>query len=369
MPRYQFEFRPYQRKFVCPLQTNHGTWETREGIIISLTDDSGKIGWGEIAPISWFGSETFTQALDFCHQLPNEITSEMIFSIPDNLPACQFGFESAGEWGVRNREVEEVGEVSSISPPTSGTPSTPSTLSYSLFPTTPHRSTGGTPAREWLPYSLKFSALLPAGSSALTAWQSLWQQGYRTFKWKIGVYPIAEELAVLDLLMQALPREAKLRFDANGGLSYDEAKLWLRTCDQLQLLPGVSVVEFIEQPLGVCDFEAMLGLCGYITKIALDESIATLAQLETCCQKGWCGIFVIKPGIIGSPSRLRYFFQKNQFQEHPIDAVFSSVFETSIGRQSSLKLACELSHHDRAVGFGVNHWFTDNDETWLKNLW
>ena len=351
MPHYQFEFRPYQRKFVRPLQTNHGTWETRKGIIIRLTNDSGKIGWGEIAPISWFGSETITQALDFCHQLPNQITSEMIFSIPDNLPACQFGFESAGEgeWEVGNggvgrvEEVEETGKVSNISPPTLPT------LPYSLLPT---------------PHSLPFSALLPAGSSALEAWKSLWQQGYRTFKWKIGVYPVAEELAILDLLMQALPSSAKLRFDANGGLSYDEAQLWLRTCDKLQLLPGIAEIEFIEQPLGIGDFEAMLGLCGYMTKIALDESIATLAQLETCYQQGWQGIYVIKPAIIGSPSRLRHFFG-----QHQIDAVFSSVFETSIGRQSALELAFELSHHNRAIGFGVNHWFADDEETWLKNLW
>jgi O-succinylbenzoate synthase len=345
---YQFEFRPYQRKFVRPLQTNHGTWETREGIIIRLTSDSGKVGWGEIAPISWFGSETITQALDFCHQLPNQITSEIIFSIPDNLPACQFGFESAGE-GEKGRREE--GEVSNISPPTPPTFPTPptSTPPYSLLPT---------------PHSLKFSALLPAGSSALEAWESLWQQGYRTFKWKIGVYPVAEELAILDLLMQSLPKEAKLRFDANGGLSYDEAQLWLRTCDELQLLPGIPVIEFIEQPLGVEDFEAMLGLCEHVTKIALDESIATLAQLETCYQQGWCGIYVIKPAIIGSPSRLRHFFG-----QHQIDAVFSSVFETSIGRQSALQLAFELSHHNRAIGFGVNHWFADDEETWLKNLW
>jgi o-succinylbenzoate synthase len=338
MPRYQFEFRPYQRKFVRPLQTNHGTWETREGIIIRLTDDSGKVGWGEIAPISWFGSETFIQAIDFCHQLPNEITSEIIFSIPDNLPACQFGFESAGEgeWGVEN------GEVSNISPPTCPTSTTPSTP----------------------PYSLQFSALLPAGKAALETWESLWQRGYRTFKWKIGVYPIAEELAILDLLVQTLPSSAKLRFDANGGLSYDEAKLWLRTCDELQLLAGTPVIEFIEQPLGIEDFEAMFGLCGYMTKIALDESIATLAQLETFYQQGWQGIYVIKPAIIGSPTRLRSFCQ-----QHQIDAVFSSVFETGIGRQSAIKLAFELSHHNRAIGFGVNHWFADDEETWLKNLW
>ena len=92
---YQFCFQPYQRTFKQPLQTSHGKWEIREGIILSFTDDLGKTRWGEIAPISWFGSETFTQALNYCRTLPREITRETIYSIPDSLPACQFGFESA----------------------------------------------------------------------------------------------------------------------------------------------------------------------------------------------------------------------------------------------------------------------------------
>ena len=97
---YQFEFHPYSRPFKRPLQTNHGSWKVREGIILSLSDETG-ISYGEIAPISWFGSETLAQAVDFCRQLPSEITEEMIFSIPDQLPACQFGFESAWEGGRR----------------------------------------------------------------------------------------------------------------------------------------------------------------------------------------------------------------------------------------------------------------------------
>ncbi|HAA31219.1 MAG TPA: o-succinylbenzoate synthase, partial [Cyanobacteria bacterium UBA8553] len=90
----------------------------------------------------------------------------------------------------------------------------------------------------------------------------------------------------------------------------------------------------------------------YSTPIALDESVATIDQLEECYQKGWRGIFVIKVAIAGSPKRLRQFCQK-----HDIDTVFSSVFETSIGRQAALQLAAELSNPNRAVGFGVNHWF------------
>ncbi|MGB7895263.1 MAG: o-succinylbenzoate synthase, partial [Microcoleus sp.] len=92
---YQFEFRTYQRKFKRPLQTSHGIWDIREGIILRLVGENNQIGWGEIAPLSWFDSESFEQALDFCHQLPGNISSEMIFAISAELPACQFGFESA----------------------------------------------------------------------------------------------------------------------------------------------------------------------------------------------------------------------------------------------------------------------------------
>ena len=194
---------------------------------------------------------------------------------------------------------------------------------------------------------------MPAGEGALEAWQKLWTQGYRTFKWKIGVYAIADELAIFDALTQILPTSAKLRLDANGGLSDDQANLWLWTCDQKLL-----EIEFIEQPLPVEQFNAMQELsCCYATAIALDESVATLKQLEKCYQLGWRGIFVIKPGIAGSPSRLRQFCH-----DHEIDAVFSSVFETNVGRQAALKLAAELARKNRAVGFGIKHWF-DQDET------
>src|SRR4028118_778571 len=92
---YQFEFRTYQRKFKRPLRTSHGIWDIRSGIILRLVGENNRIGWGEIAPLSWFGSESFEQALDFCHQLPANLSSEMIFAISAQLPACQFGFESA----------------------------------------------------------------------------------------------------------------------------------------------------------------------------------------------------------------------------------------------------------------------------------
>lgn len=320
---YKFEFRPYRRKFATPLNTSHGVWENRDGIILRLSNETG-IGWGEISPISWFGSETIEQAVSFCHQLSNNIADEAIFSIPDELPASQFGFESAREVIKRNN-------------------------SSSLFSE-----------------NFTYSGLLPAGKAALNKWQKLWKDGHRTFKWKIGVHPVAEEVFIFELLVGELPASTKLRLDANGGLSYREAEIWLQKCDDININNDIDLeIEFIEQPLSVHQFWEMLELSRiYTTKIALDESVATIKQLQSCYQKGWREIFVIKAGIIGSPLRLRQFCLT-----HKIDTVFSSVFETSIGREAALSLAAELSQQKRALGFGVNHYFVEDEQTCLENLW
>ncbi|KAM3099996.1 o-succinylbenzoate synthase [Phormidesmis sp. 146-35] len=304
----KFEFRTYRRPFRQPLLTSHGLWRVREGIILRLEGE--KVSFGEIAPLEWFGSESFDQALDFCNQLSGEVDVETILNIPDRLPACQFGFESlVSDWSRKS-----VGRSS-------------------------------------------MAALLPTGKKALASWQNLWQQGYQTFKWKIGVTPISEELDLFDQLIQNLPSDALLRLDANGGLSDLEAEKWLQICDSTN-------IEFLEQPLSIHQFDAMLKLSQkYSTPLAIDESIATLNQLKDCYQKGWRGIFVIKPAIAGSPSRLRQFCQ-----EHSIEAVFSSVFETAIGRQAGLSLAAELSVKNRAFGYGTDYWFDslmeESDRLW-----
>lgn len=326
---YQFEFRPYQRRFKQPLHTSHGMWKYRQGIVLRLTNEAGKMGWGEIAPLSWFGSESIEQALEFCQQLPSQVTDNILFSVPPTLPACQFGFESA--WEV-------IGERGS------------------------DKGKGRKDATKGLPIE-SYSGLLQAGEEGLQAWRSLWQQGYRTFKWKIGVAPIQNELSLFERLVQLLPDGAKLRLDANGGLSLPEAKDWLKHCDVLA--DGPIRLEFLEQPLPPDQVDVMSRLSQeFITAIALDESVATVDQLEACYQRGWRGIFVVKAAIAGSPTRLRQFCLR-----HKLDMVFSSVFESAIARRYIETHLINDFPQQRAMGFGINHWFTETDETWLEHLW
>ncbi|CAD5971018.1 o-succinylbenzoate synthase [Planktothrix agardhii] len=312
---YQFQFQPYQRPFKTPLKTAHGIWNIREGIILNLTNKQGNIGRGEIAPLSWFGSETLEDAIAFCQKLPSIISTETIFTISDSLPACQFGFESALIELNSNPLVD---------------------LS-----------------------KLQYSGLLPTGEIVLNTWKTLFQQGYQTLKWKIGVDEITTEINIFKQLVKIVietlssPQKIRLRLDANGGLTFEQAEYWLETCDLINANQDLIEIEFLEQPLSISQLDLMLELCDrYSTSLALDESVANLQQLNFCYQQGWSDIFVIKPAIFGSPRKLKNFCQKNK-----IDTVFSSVFETDIGQNSALKIASELLLYNRAVGFGINHWF------------
>ena len=301
----EFHFDVYQRHFKQPLRTNHGVWQVREGIIISLIDRSGVVSRGEIAPLPWFGSETMSQAIEFCQQLGKTITLQNILSIPDRLPCCQFALESA--W-----------------------------LNLT------QRSSN-------CPKILEYCYLLPPGKSALIAWQKLAQNhAATTFKWKIGVLPLTTEIEILKQLVFAFPPNIKLRLDANGGLNLSQARQLLTIADTLK------AIAFIEQPLPPKNLADIIQLSReYTTLLALDESVASFQQLQEAYYRGWQGVYVVKAAIMGFSSRLIEFCR-----DRNLDVVLSSVFETKIGRDAVLNLTQKLNH-PRAVGFGVQHYFEE----------
>ncbi|MBD1909498.1 MULTISPECIES: o-succinylbenzoate synthase [unclassified Leptolyngbya] len=296
----------YRRTFRQPLQTHHGVWRERQGIVIRLEDENGRVGFGEIAPLPWFGSETLEDAETLCRGLGDRLSPPTLAAIPSTHPACQFGLAIAWE-----------------------------TLCHPL---------------ELVPSSLP-CALLPTGLAAFTAWQPYWESDYRTFKWKIGVAPVVEEIATLRNLLAELPQEASLRLDANGGLSLEEAEQWLDAC------ADYPQIEFLEQPLSAHQVEAMQKLGDrFPTPIALDESVATLADLKRYYHQGWRGVFVVKAAIAGFPQDLQTFCQK-----HRPAVVLSSVFETAIAHQYlTHRLLPNLPYPQRVPGLGTQRWFPND---------
>jgi o-succinylbenzoate synthase len=302
---YKVQLQPYEIPFRQPLRTAYGTWSIRRGAIVTLIPPAGEPRSGEIAPLPDFGSETLEHALSWVESLQGRITPDQIFAIPDHLPCCQFAFETA----LLPQQ---------ISPP----------IAY------------GQPE--------VIAALLPAGRTALTQWQTPYKSGHRTFKWKIGCFP--NELELLDLLLAQLPPDTKLRLDANASLTLEQTLTWLDRTDRS------PQIEYLEQPLA--DLETLLTIAPqFSTPLALDESIASLQQLRDAYHLGWRGIFVIKPAIVGSPKQLIKFCA--EFQP---DTVFSSVFETTLGRNQGINLAHHCGSH-RPLGYGTADWLLESPPT------
>jgi O-succinylbenzoate synthase len=164
--------------------------------------------------------------------------------------------------------------------------------------------------------SLACAGLLTEASAAQLA--EKYDQGYRTVKIKLHAGSSLEEIS--QLLLGA-PADLRLRLDANGAFGLEQARSWIQWVRQQ------PSVEFIEQPLAA-------GQPGYASlgteKVALDESFLTPAGVE------WLGPVVIKPCLAGDWDELLRWRQQ---RTSPV--VYSSCFETAIGRQAALWLAAQ----------------------------
>ncbi len=304
-------FRSYRRAFRQPLRTARGLWSLRVGFIVRVEQD-GQVGFGEVAPLPEFGTETVDAAASFLERLVKDPDLE----VPANLPCCGFGVSSAGRDACSQATGLNGGR---------------------LRPAVPTFSRGD------------IAALLPAGASAEVELSKKAAAGYRTFKWKVGVESLAVELAILERLLAALPSGGRLRLDANGGLTEEQAREWLAA------LNGASDrIEYLEQPLPVGQEREMAALMeSSAVPIALDESLNGLTGSQWLGE--WPGPLVVKPLLMGDcqqlVERLRPLAER---------VVLSSVFETAVGVNAVGGLVAQLPALNYAIGFDTAEAFDDN---------
>lgn len=293
---YRFAHKPYRLPLAQPLRTAHGLWHEREGLLLRLEDASGRVGYGEVAPIAWFGTETLAEASACCAQLGGEVAADGLDAVPARYGCLRFALAQArAETGPANVSAR-----------------------------------------------LPVAALLPAGKPVLAALREKIEAGYLAFKWKVGVGAVDDELSLLDDVLAQLPAHARLRLDANGAWSRRDAARWLERCAE-------RPVEFVEQPVGVDDRDALLGLAAdYPVTLALDESVVRLEQAREWQALGWPGVFVIKPALAGTLAELTAWATATK-----ADIVLSSAIETTLARTAILRLALTHSLTKRALGFGT----------------
>ena len=343
---HAFAYRRYTLPFRTPVRTAHGVWTQREGLLVRLESEDGKITFGECAPLPWFGTETVDEAAAVCAALGACVSDGQLDAIGEKYPCLGFALNervSAHQLG------DDAVLCGTGDPPVDGARrrqyarvSLPTPRASHPCHSTPHGRVAKA-ARPVQSGALPVAALLPAGRAAFEKIPALAEAGFRAFKWKVGAScpaEAADELALLGDVLAALPAGALLRLDANGAWTRRTAERWLARCADYR-----DNIEFVEQPVA-CDprdtrdtrdtrrgEDLLLGLAGdYPTPLALDESIATAAAIDRWLRLNWPGIFVIKPSLLGCA--------RETLEKLPPDrTVFSSALETIVGAQAALRMA------------------------------
>ncbi|MBA4138656.1 MAG: o-succinylbenzoate synthase [Opitutus sp.] len=291
----------YRRTLQPPLRTAHGAWGEREGILLRVERPDGTVSWGEVAPLPWFGTETLAEAQDVLRKLGPDIDVTALELVPERFACVRFGLAAA-------------------------------------LAAAPAVATGKG--------KLPIAALLPAGRDARDVLRAKLEEGFLAFKWKVGVGRAEEEMPLLDELVAELPGYAKLRLDANGAWTTRDATRWLALCAE-------RPVEFVEQPL--MDADTLLGLAAdFPVKLALDESVTGLAAAREWQERGWSGVFVIKPALAGPLEELVAWTKTTK-----PDLVLSSAVETALARAQILRVALAENLTSRPLGFGIGGLFGD----------
>lgn len=200
---------PYALPLKRPWQTSQGEISERQGRLLRLQTADGLTGWGDCAPLPEFGiSETAATAF------ADETAHLDLVAQKAGLPL--------------------------------------------------HAWLSGEPPVSSLAVNCGFWPFFGADRSIL---QNAAAAGYSVIKFKVGVGPLAEEIANLHRLAADLPPGLNLRLDANRAWNFSEAQSFLAACAGLP-------IDGLEEPLAEPSPALLAQLQASVAfPLAIDESI------------------------------------------------------------------------------------------------
>ena len=304
-PAYAFSWRETEHALVRPLVTAHGTMTVRRTIIVRLDSPEGRQGYGEIAPLSCFGSPELGDCAEICRNLGRTVSREALSSARFP-PVVRFAFGSA------------LSMLDGMNPKDGRWP---------------------------------IARLLPPGPDALFVASRRIRLGVRCFKYKLCGIPEAPEKEVLGMLFDTLRAAGgKLRIDLNEALTPKRAEKCVGWLSET----GGKALDFVEQPMKRGRENEMRLLARKTgVPIALDESVTAAEDLEKF--RDWPGPLVIKPALVGSPEETAAFLSRRAGR-----TVLSSALESPVGLWG-----CMLALGNRVpepLGFGTSVW--PDDDPW-----
>ncbi len=313
--------------FKKPARTSRGAYDTHNMILVSMSDDNGRIGLGECAPLPDLSCdrEAYTMMSDVARLINEALASEDYSEYLRPYPALLFALESA---------MYDM------------------TKSPVLYDTPFARCEEGIPTNG-LVWMGSYDEMLAEVKKKILA-------GFRCIKLKIGAIRWEEEIALIRFIRSKYrPETLELRVDANGGFSVEEAP------ERLAELARYGI-HSIEQPIKAGQWDAMAELCSTSPlPIALDEELIGLnrlhekqAMLDTVRPQ----YIVIKPTLHGGISGSMEWV--SEARKRSIGSWMTSALESNVGLRNVALLAarCYGPSIRFSQGLGTGQLFSDNIE-------
>ena len=342
-------------EMVNPLRTARGTYEAREGFVVRLEDEEGRVGQGEAMPLEEFG----TESPGACERALEELLAKLRGTTLRGTTPLPPG-EGRGEGATDPRLDPRIlplplGEGWGEGLPTR-TPAARHGVEQALLDLLAQRRR--VPLNQLLSSdarsSLHVNALLGAATPEALAEEArrAVAEGYETLKLKVGGRPLPEDLARLSAVRDAVGAAIRVRVDANGAWTEPEARAALKALSRYGL-------ELCEQPVAPENTEALARLSEHSPcPLAADESLALPEATQHILNNpGTVGILVLKPMVLGG--LLPTLSLAREAARRGMEAYVTSSLDGVIARAGAAHLAAALPSGRYASGLGVGHLFKD----------
>lgn len=236
---------PYALPLVKPWRSASATVVERCGWLLRLETDNACVGHGECAPLPSHGTESQLAA-----------------------------GTALAQWAKAVRGQEPATALKALATPESfATPAARAAVETALLDLLAQRASCSladylrrSPCSTDIAVNTMIGAAINVTDSQIKAAVAA---GFSVIKMKLGLAPVADELAALTRLAPLLPAGTRLRFDANRAWQRDTV---LQACAALAKVPGIDI-ESIEEPLTQPTADGLRELQQALPfPIALDES-------------------------------------------------------------------------------------------------
>jgi o-succinylbenzoate synthase len=313
----QLSLREYEIGLIRPIKTGSIVHTDRRGAIITASDGSGNLGFGEIAPLDGYSQETVDTAVKSVKQflaeagevlLPDQDGSliscltPLLPGITHLPPSAKFGIETAVlDFVARKAELRLCDIIS-----------------------------------DGAADSVSVNALIEGSTvkSITAAAQQACDFGFACIKLKVGRDEIDGDIRCIHAVREAVGPDILLRIDANRTLSFKAAE---RLLDDVRHVG----IDYIEEPLNTSELHRIPDLFDKTgVNIAVDESIQDPSRWRRMIQTEAIVAAVIKPSLVGGISTVLELIDVAKSAGKRV--VLSSMFESGIGFAACLHIAASL---------------------------